>query len=332
MSEDAEPASAGGEEAVAAGSAVRGPFVPLVELTTTMSAETALRTIHRKLLDRIHENVDGVEQRLVGEYLHDFRVAVRRTRTALRQLKGVYPKKTASRFSAEFGWLSKLTSPARDLEVYLDSLAEYREALGNRIGDPLDPFVAFLREHEDRERSACSVGLRSQRYRTLVTEWESFLRPPADEDPRPGRASRPVDKLAAKSIRRAYRRVVKRGSTLAVSSPAPAFHKLRLDFKKLRYLLEFFGSLFEQAHVEDAVNTLRRTQDSLGKINDLRVQAEWLRAYSGPATDAVSYLESYIRDQQRGEREIFLDDFDLFLAADSDGAIDPVIRCLTTAD
>ena len=43
-----------------------------------------------------------------GEFLHDFRVATRRTRTALRQVRRAFPKGQAKRLAQEFRWLARL--------------------------------------------------------------------------------------------------------------------------------------------------------------------------------------------------------------------------------
>ena len=53
-------------------------------------------------------------------------------------------------------------------------------------------------------------------------------------------------------------------------------HALRIDCKKLRYLLEFFASLFPPDEIEILVKQLKRLQDNLGDFNDLSVQRDYL--------------------------------------------------------
>ena len=48
-------------------------------------------------------------------------------------------------------------------------------------------------------------------------------------------------------------------------------HKLRIQAKKLRYALEFFGSLFEGKAIGKAIKALSALQDSLGGLNDAAV-------------------------------------------------------------
>lgn len=294
----------------------------IVFLAPSLRADVALKKIHRELLRRIDENEEGVRERLAGEYLHDFRVAVRRTRTGLRQLPRVYPRELANRFAEEFSWLSSVTGTARDLEVYFASLDEYGDALGAETSGALQPFLDFLRAHEDQERERCSLALDSARYRSLLREWTDFLgRPPATEA-EPEDAARPVRDVAAERITKAFARVARRGAEIEQASPAATFHRLRLDCKKLRYLLEFFAGLFDGDEGASAVRTLRRIQDSLGKINDLRVQADWLQRFPGSETGAAAALSGHLERRQREERAAFVEGFASFIDRANEIAIE----------
>ena len=54
---------------------------------------------------------------------------------------------------------------------------------------------------------------------------------------------------------------------------ARARHKLRIRAKKLRYMIEFFGSVFpghkDGKRREAALNSLKTLQDTLGSLNDI---------------------------------------------------------------
>ncbi|MDT5257729.1 MAG: hypothetical protein QOD10_2809, partial [Mycobacterium sp.] len=67
----------------------------------------------------IEENVPGTIASIDTEFLHDLRVAVRRTRSILKLAGDVLPANLAERFQPKFKWLGDLTTPVRDLDVYL---------------------------------------------------------------------------------------------------------------------------------------------------------------------------------------------------------------------
>ncbi len=314
-----------GDPAQAGESSVPRPFSPIVDLEPSMSSAAALRRIHRELLRRIEENRDGVGNRLPGESLHDFRVAIRRTRVGLRRVKRVYPAKEVEHFSAEFGWLSSLTGPARDLEVYLCSIESYRDDLGDPAMTALDPFLDFLRTQEDLERSRCTEGIESERYASLIDGWTAFLDQPGSSADGPANASRPVHEFAGRVVAKACRRFLERAAALEAGSSPADFHRVRLDGKKFRYLVEFFGGLFDEEQVSAILAKMRTAQDALGTINDLRVQAEWLGRFPGPDLAAVRPLRAHLQGQESRERQSFLDSF-----ATSLGPRSPVESLLQT--
>jgi CHAD domain-containing protein len=82
--------------------------------------------------------------------------------------------------------------------------------------------------------------------------------------------------VATERVARAYNRVRKSGRRIDNETPATVIHTLRIDCKKLRYLLEFFRSVFDEQLVAVVVRSLKRLQDDLGEFNDLEVQGQEL--------------------------------------------------------
>jgi CHAD domain-containing protein len=82
-------------------------------------------------------------------------------------------------------------------------------------------------------------------------------------------------------IYKRYRRIVKKGSKISETTPDEKLHELRIDCKKLRYLLEFFTSLFPENEMKKLVKQLKQLQENLGDFNDLSVQQEFLVNHLG---------------------------------------------------
>ena len=82
-----------------------------VDLAPTVRADVGARQIHLALLGILLANEPGLRANLDTEFLHDFRVALRRTRSLLGQIRHVFPPDAVEHFSSEFrGWA---VSPAR---------------------------------------------------------------------------------------------------------------------------------------------------------------------------------------------------------------------------
>ena len=90
-----------------------------LKLSPDMRADEAAKVILRFLLGVIKTNETYVKQDIDTEFLHDFRVAIRRTRSALSQIRGAFPADPTERFKAGFADLGRLSNELRDLDVYL---------------------------------------------------------------------------------------------------------------------------------------------------------------------------------------------------------------------
>ena len=78
----------------------------------------------------------------------------------------------------------------------------------------------------------------------------------------------PVRAFAAASLARSWKKVARHGADLDGLSIEQR-HELRKALKGLRYMSEFFGSLYGARKVERFVNDLRKLQDVFGYLNDV---------------------------------------------------------------
>ncbi len=237
-----------------------------------LPAHRAARMILGPLLDALVANRQGAVDGREIEGLHDFRVAIRRTRVALGQLRGLFPAGELARFRGEFRWLGAATGPVRDLDVYLFHFVDYQVELPEAYRDALMPLRVLLEDRRQAARRELSKTLNSRRYRSLVKDWRSFLEASAECLPVPEQAMVPIIEVASRRIRRLFTRVLKDGWRIDEASPPADLHALRIRCKKLRYLLEFFSGLYSPPPVKRLIGELKLLQDNLGAIQDLSVQ------------------------------------------------------------
>lgn len=249
----------------------RQPSKPQLELDPGSTAFDAWVTVLRSLLEEMLSNEAGVRDGADPEHLHDFRVAIRRSRSVLREAKRVLPRPVIEHVRQELGWLGRVTSVVRDLDVLLLALPELEAALSAEHRAALGPLSRLLGEFQRAAHAALVADLDSERYARLVEEWAAFLDDPRADQPRPPDALRPARKVAATRIRKAHRALVRDGRRITASSPAAELHELRKDAKKLRYLLECFGGLYPAELVGPIVKKLKGLQDVLGAYQDCEV-------------------------------------------------------------
>ena len=252
------------------------PDIPLAPETRS---DVATKLILGYLLGVIRRNEDGIKKDIDTEFLHDFRVAVRRTRSALSQIKAVFPPNVTEQFKQSFSYLGKLTNRLRDLDVYLLHQYDYRTMLPAAFKGDIDPLFTYLQEERQKEFRKVVRGLNSEKYRRILREWEIFLQEAPGQRGLPKNAKMPVIKLACSRIRKRYRKVIRLGKHINEESPDHRLHELRIECKKLRYLMEFFSSLFVHRKMKGLVRQLKKLQDNLGRFQDLFIQEQALQGF-----------------------------------------------------
>ena len=224
-------------------------------------------------------NEEGIRKDIDSEFLHDFRVAVRRSRSILRLLNGAFdPEKTAWAL-AGLRELGKRTNELRDSDVYLLRRDEYTSLLPPSLRPALEPLFNDL-EAEKRlhHRQFCRY-LAGREYPDFMSSLKEFIaeeRLP-DEESAP-LAARPTGEVATRAIRKALKKTLAHGRRAGSETTDAELHELRIDCKKLRYLLEFFASLFPPKATAQVLRQMKALQDNLGTFVDMSVQMAFLQS------------------------------------------------------
>jgi CHAD domain-containing protein len=315
----AEPCGVDRQAFEAAG-AHPGDYSSKLRLTIApeLPALRAFTTICSSLLDGIETNDPGVRRDIDSEFLHDFRVAIRRTRSMLSQAQGTIPDAVRDHYRDEFKWIFAISSELRDLDVYLLDFDELVAPLPVASRADLGPLRELLVELRRDAHARMVFALDTPRYRELIADWRAFLDAPAH-----GAAnSAPVSRVARERIWKAYQGVARHGRRITARTPAPAVHDVRKRAKKLRYLLEAYGSIYPDDQMEALVSELKKLQDNLGQFQDSEVQADSLRRFAHlldrrpgrttPAVRAMGLLTDRLTQQQQQARREFHQRFDRF--------------------
>ncbi len=246
-----------------------------LNLHAEQTARQAVSAIYQQLLTSMRLNIPGVVADWDVEFLHDLRVALRRTRSGLSLIKDVLPPRTVERFKKEFAVLGTLTGPTRDLDVYLLQQAEYRTRLAPSLHPGLDLYFQELARRRRLEHKKLARSLRTKKTSALLADWQRCLE---QAEQRPARLAQiPVKTLADPIIRRHHKKVLRAGLALEATTADAEVHRLRIQCKKLRYAIEFFSSLYPKEEIQTVVRQLKQVQDILGNFNDLSVQQAMLR-------------------------------------------------------
>lgn len=294
-----------------------------------------LREIGLVLLAEIGMQLPGVIEDIDSEFLHDFRIALRRTRSLLSLFFKTLPREQAEHFRAELKWITQATNSVRDCDVYLLGADEYRAMLPERLHPGLLCFFEGLRERRKKEFKLMKRRLKSARAAALFKDWQGFLR---DRLPALPPAKKPglCRGFAARLLKKRYKRILETGAACGPESEDTVLHALRIEAKKLRYLLEFFRSVLAAAEVDQLVKHLKRLQNNLGEFNDLSVQQAMLGSFQSPVKTgnieqmlgtaaALGGLIAHLADRQRLVRSEFEETFLEFAGEDNQTLVRTIV-------
>lgn len=254
-----------------------------------MTSHDAFRALVSACLAHLVANQRGMLESSDPEYLHQTRVALRRLRSVFSTFKASFPARELAPLPEETRWLARMLGPARDWDVFNDEtlppvIARHPGHAGIAA---MVRSAAQLRAAANRRARRAVVSARGQGLLGALEEWLGAAFETLDAEPR-AELARPVTDFARAVLDAAAKRVAKRGRNLDSLAPRE-LHRLRIAAKKLRYAVEFFAPLYDDAQAGAYRAALVRLQDALGVYNDAvtvrQLAARANRGLQGTAAD-----------------------------------------------
>ena len=275
---------------LAGGEGYAGCKAPTLALAPGSSVDQALGAIFRACAGHCAANRDAVLDRSDPEGVHQFRVALRRLRSAIAVFRAVLPPGDAAWLEREASRLIDVLGPARDWDVFItETLAAVRAAR------PADETLKRLAQAAEAERARAyeqAEALRAPAYTAFLLRFGRWIETAGwrDEADR-ALLDQPLARLAGRLLDKRHARVLKRGRDFERLSD-DRLHRLRIALKKLRYAGEFLAAQFPDGRPRPYIKAARRLQDDLGRVNDAAVAerhlSELLRAQ--PESAALAAL------------------------------------------
>ncbi|MFW8594919.1 CHAD domain-containing protein [Cribrihabitans neustonicus] len=295
-----------------------GHAKPMLRLMPDLPARQAAGQIFAAHLAAARQNELGIISDLDTEFLHDYRIALRRSRALLSGMKGVLGAGAAVRLRRDLSALMSRTGRLRDLDVFLLE----QDRIRARLPAALHPALAALFAAISAERAACQQTVArhlcgaSYHWHMAGLTAEAACASATARLQDPG-AAQPIGPLARKLIRKRHAKLCGQARQITDRSPDEDIHALRIGCKKLRYQLELFAPLFPEEALAQALKPLRRLQNRLGRFNDCAQQETVLlefaaRGFAAPGGDpnpagvkaalAAGALVALLHQEQRATR------------------------------
>lgn len=252
--------------------------LPHFGIQAQQSAESAVRQMIRAMLDQARIFEAGILADTDTEFLHQYRVSIRKARSLVTLMGGVLSKDVKNNLKQGFKQVVGPTGELRDMDVFLLAKDDYTALLPSGFEQGLEEL--FDQASKDRRRALAKVRrwMKSASYQQVIKELDDTLDGPAQLQTK--KANKPVAALLEKNAWKSFRRIQTLGLAVDKHTPDEEVHALRIECKKMRYLMEYFIEILPDKPTMKFVKSLKKLQDVLGNFNDYAVQQEFLRRYT----------------------------------------------------
>ncbi len=223
---------------------------------------------------------EGTRRGENSEELHDMRVASRRMRAAFDIFIQAFDEKAIKSHLKGLKATGRALGRVRDMDVFIEKAAIYQHSLPEELQPGLEPLLRTWDQERDLDRTQMLGHLDSSRYQEFKRRFYRFLQTPGAGvhlDPNLPNGQLLVRDFAPVLI---YNRLaaVRAFESVLSNASLDQLHALRIEFKKLRYAVEFFREVLgEQAR--EVISALKAVQDHLGNLNDARVATQMISEF-----------------------------------------------------
>lgn len=238
---------------------------------------------------------DGVRLGEDIEELHDMRVASRRMRAAVELFGEAFTEKALKNHQKGMRQIGRALGRVRDLDVFIAKAQTYQNGLEPDPEHDLAPLLAVWETQRQASRQEMLAHLDSPGYQRFKEKFTRFVETPfMGALPHEGSTAIYAVRQAAPLL--IYRRLaaVQAFEPLLPTASLTQLHALRIEFKRLRYALEFLQEALG-AQTKTCIQELKRMQDHLGDLQDANVAIGVLLEFLGTWDDAQDALPVAMR-------------------------------------
>lgn len=238
-----------------------------IKLDLEWNVAQSFSTIAHSCLRHFRLNEDLIVDRCEPAALHQGRVSMRRLRAALSLFGKSIADSRLPDLKRELRWFTSSLGDSRDIDVFLKRYADRLSRRDRRT----------LRSAREAAYATAHRAIDSDRFRTFVLNFAQWIETGSWRRSRNARLA--VKPFAARRLDRQWKKVRAGGLALA-SLDEEQQHRFRIEVKKMRYAVEFLGSLFDRNKVRNFTKLLEAMQESLGDLNDLVTARQLIKVHS----------------------------------------------------
>lgn len=245
-------------------------------LASDSLAEAARKVLYFQFQEMLYHQAEiGGDDMVEG--VHKMRVAIRRMRSAYRLFDGILTSAYYGKLPRRLKHTALLLGQVRDLDVARIKTETYIKSALSGDGTTLTPLLDLVHERRISGLDELRAWFDDPGYAKLLARMTAAVEAPTT-DPLPN-----VLPSAAYQVKHVLPRLiytqweaVARFDTVIEHANITTLHALRIEFKRLRYTLEFFEEVLGPS-LKLVIKEIKAMQDHLGDLNDAEVAGVLLR-------------------------------------------------------
>ncbi|MCY3831967.1 MAG: CHAD domain-containing protein [Chloroflexi bacterium] len=262
-------------------------------LPTDPMAEAG-RKIFAQQIRRMKRHEAGSRTGADIESVHQMRVAIRRMRSLFKLIGAYYRPKTVAKYERGLRNIARALGAIRDLDVLILDLQAFQADLPPASQPAMAQVIAILDDRRSAQRVQLNRLFDSKRYARFLRRFQKLSKRSGQGARRVKRAESPhqVRHALPLLLHERLARVKAYDSVLPAREDA-ILHALRVEYKQLRYAIEFFQPLLGRS-ASQFLGQVKQMQDILGRINDIAVFSAYLSRLDDLSVEQAAVLQTYI--------------------------------------
>lgn len=233
------------------------------------------------------------------EFLHQFRVILRRMRALLALHQPLFFTDATTALKTALQSMMQHTSHQRDLDVYLMKMDHYFGLVDHAHHLGLARFFDDLQRQRQQTQKIHKRWLKSHGYTQHnhdIAQHIQQLAPVTTPEETPL-------VFINRRLLTLQQKIITCSQAIDVNSEDSDLHRLRIKCKKLRYALAYYAPLHADLTLTYDLSTMKKIQTMLGDFNDNAVQIAFLTTYlsqckpTGKRAKAVALLLNTMQQQ-----------------------------------
>jgi len=269
-------------------------------------AAVAIMHLLSEILDDIYFHCNAYMQKRADESLHQLRIGLRRSIVLSGEYRSLFTGNSFLKHRASLKKIISITNTKRDLDVMVSKLEEWKKK--KRFADyqdTLGKLEASLLTKKKGEDDKILIFFESDACHRILKEWENYITEEYRSDISEQGVS-PTISISRYLLMQRFLKIKKQIRKIETQeNMGETLHKLRISFKKLRYMLETYYRLDMNKILRKLRKKSKKIQEILGDFHDLHQEILFFESLMKENEAYGALLGKVLKSLKKEQKKLF---------------------------